>query len=377
MLTTFFYIFYVLFAIVLINLFIGIVTDAFPKARRHSQEAWEKLITRMLEVSTSACTLVGHGIDRDGVLDHTRNTRNFNKLCRGWDGASGGRCHFAGAETDSAWWKRLSKPGAMFVTVAAVALVRGLAKLTARLQRERADTSTLAAVAAVTLTMQPNNANNASERLKSSPGEVPPSASLQHRHSGRTPGSIDRQTSQRSEGTLPRQQSLGMDASARALGSRHFPDAPAAVGFPDAVDGGELPPYRPVLESQSSRWSRTDAASGRWSVRHDVEYAASLAAPAPTTPHTVIVGACAVLAGVAAVVRGHVQQMWLMEMPCTGWMPTSVPRIRYACWLALYACLANNTAHTSTLQALTALTAQLATMQSALQDVSRRLRSDQ
>ena len=128
MLTTFFYIFYVLFAIVLINLFIGIVTDAFPKARRHSQEAWEKLITRMLEVSTSACTLVGHGIDRDGVLDHTRNTRNFNKLCRGWGGASGGRCHFAGAETDSAWWKRLSKPGAMFVTVAAVALVRGFAK---------------------------------------------------------------------------------------------------------------------------------------------------------------------------------------------------------------------------------------------------------
>ena len=38
---------------------------------------------------------------------------------------------------------------------------------------------------------------------------------------------------------------------------------------------------------------------------------------------------------------------------------------------------ANNTAHTSALQALTALTAQLATMQSALQDVSRRLRSDQ
>lgn len=32
-LTVFFYIFYVLFAIVLINLFIGIVTDAFPKVR--------------------------------------------------------------------------------------------------------------------------------------------------------------------------------------------------------------------------------------------------------------------------------------------------------------------------------------------------------
>ena len=88
-LTVFFYIFYVLFAIVLINLFIGIVTDAFPKvrcpladlcstmpsralpatharaipggvcdhqARRKSQDAWEHLITRMLEVGTRTCT---------------------------------------------------------------------------------------------------------------------------------------------------------------------------------------------------------------------------------------------------------------------------------------------------------------------------------
>jgi len=57
-LTTAFYLFYVLFAIVLINLFIGIVTDAFPKARMKSQEAWEKLITRMMQEHTQLAQAV-------------------------------------------------------------------------------------------------------------------------------------------------------------------------------------------------------------------------------------------------------------------------------------------------------------------------------
>jgi len=48
-LNTIFYLFYVVFAVVLLNLFIGIVTDVYPKAREKSQQEWENLITDLMQ----------------------------------------------------------------------------------------------------------------------------------------------------------------------------------------------------------------------------------------------------------------------------------------------------------------------------------------
>jgi len=45
-----FFFFYVLFAIVLLNLFIGIITDVYPTARERSKAEWERTITQLLEV---------------------------------------------------------------------------------------------------------------------------------------------------------------------------------------------------------------------------------------------------------------------------------------------------------------------------------------
>lgn len=47
--TTVFYITYVVFAVVLLNLFIGIVTDVYPKARERSQKQWDEFITSMMQ----------------------------------------------------------------------------------------------------------------------------------------------------------------------------------------------------------------------------------------------------------------------------------------------------------------------------------------
>ena len=47
-----FFLFYVLYAIVLLNLFIGIVTDVYPRAAERSTAQWEASITALMEVRT-------------------------------------------------------------------------------------------------------------------------------------------------------------------------------------------------------------------------------------------------------------------------------------------------------------------------------------
>ena len=46
------------FAVVLLNLFIGIVTDVYPKARQKSQQEWENLITDLMQVRCCACFFI-------------------------------------------------------------------------------------------------------------------------------------------------------------------------------------------------------------------------------------------------------------------------------------------------------------------------------
>ena len=48
-LATGFFFFYVIFAIVLLNLFIGIITDVYPNARERSRAEWERTITQLME----------------------------------------------------------------------------------------------------------------------------------------------------------------------------------------------------------------------------------------------------------------------------------------------------------------------------------------
>lgn len=46
---TFFYMFYVLMAVIVLNLFVGIVTEIYPRASKESTEQWERLITTQMQ----------------------------------------------------------------------------------------------------------------------------------------------------------------------------------------------------------------------------------------------------------------------------------------------------------------------------------------
>eukprot|EP01138_Halocafeteria_seosinensis_P013740 gb/GECG01014031.1/.p1 GENE.gb/GECG01014031.1/~~gb/GECG01014031.1/.p1 ORF type:complete len:2125 (+),score=205.59 gb/GECG01014031.1/:1-6375(+) len=46
---TFFYMFYVLMAVIVLNLFVGIVTEIYPRASKESTEQWEHLITEQMQ----------------------------------------------------------------------------------------------------------------------------------------------------------------------------------------------------------------------------------------------------------------------------------------------------------------------------------------